>query len=169
MNDHTDITLNYPDTYFTLLPKDIRLLLSSFYFGSIEIKINGFRTRGDMSLVKLHIRVFRCDNKVNNIINIDIDIDELLQSFIDMYKHNNQELSLSIGNLDVTKEPNNLTIGIIRHGYMKSSGDILIIFYDREMDLFFQKLTMINNEINRYRKLMSDISQLSNVLENLTF
>lgn len=159
---YSDRTLiNYPNTYFNLLPKELQVLLSSFYYGLIEMKIYELTTpyhRNEI-YVSLNIKIFTDNNRIRNDISIYKRLDTLPDPD-DKYGRTNDNGVFLLS-------ANKLEINVTENRYYQKQSNVLYL-YGNEVTSFIEKLTTIKNIITEYRKKFQEEAELLRNLRRLT-
>lgn len=171
MSQRADIRLagiTIENLYFKLLPKDLYDLLSIYYYGLMEIKIDSISKkffRHGTEWTNLLITIFASDGKSKtNTLHMGFYIRKLVKNRFESKfvlrenDHNN--------NLEISHKSTPPTMEIINRGFAITSTLFLNTYYT---NLFYDKLESITRLIDELRDKNVNILQMLYILPRMTF
>ena len=157
MEHKTRFARNYPGTYISLLPKDLRLLLSAFYYGPIEIVVKSIFTEYHEFVVNLSIDLFSSTNKLVSTITFPLSINELLK----YHRYDTNDGTYGGSTREITWKSHAVYITLVATTFSDRPITSDLNLYDFQADLFWNKLTVINNKLKQFEKDHLDVTEIN--------
>lgn len=153
-NDHHD--LKYPGTYIALLPHDLRLLLSAFYYGPLEIRMRYIESYiNDEFIVNLSINTFDSNNRIVGTMIFPLMIETLLRL------RQRGEENLADPPIYILLKPNAIYIQLEHEPNFKGFTNAHVNLFDFQTELFWSKLAMIHSRIHQYKAQGLNIKEIN--------
>lgn len=157
MAHKTRFARNYPGTYISLLPKDLRLLLSAFHYGPIEIDVASIFTEYHEFIVNLSIDLFSSTNKLVSTMTFQLLIDELLKH----HRYDTNNGTYGGPTIEITWKSHAVYITVDAATFSDRPITSALNLYDFQAELFWNKLTVINNKLLQFKKDHLDVTEIN--------
>ena len=145
----------FPKTYFLLLPAELKVLLTSYYYGPLEMSFS-------LTNEKLRLEIIRygSNNKVDALFVLTGNIDKLVKKYNNMSKAG--KFYLNSGK--ITWDANEVEIQL-----GKNLDENIIFLTDYMAELFWQKLQTIIDILHEYQEQGLTTAQILDKFKLLTF
>jgi len=148
--------INYDKTYLAALPKELILLLSSFFYDRLVICIHNVNYVFDKLIIHITIKIYDLNNRIIGEMGLNLPLDDLLLK----YKNGPINFPFEFKPCYLIWRSNQIYITL-----ESPNGNWHMNLYDHHVELFLEKLTLLSNELAIYQEQGLTIDEINKKMQ----